>query len=134
MKEAFLIRTRHSPFGIFGEFKTEGLSLVTLENQWLGNRQRISCIPVGQFRCQRFYSTKHSDTFILMNVPHRDGILFHVGNTKADTEGCILLGLFAQINRIVSSRLAFAKFLDAFKPDSEFTLKISDATSLIYRY
>ena len=48
-------------------------------------------------------------------MPDRADILFHAGNTHADTHGCILLGLmFGKVNgqaAILSSRAAVANFM-----------------------
>lgn len=43
----------------------------------------------------------------LLNVPGFSGVRIHPGNTAADTEGCILLGLSQAPNWIGQSRLAF---------------------------
>jgi hypothetical protein len=43
----------------------------------------------------------------LQNVPNFQGILIHWGNTAADTEGCILVGLSKSKDFIGSSKVAF---------------------------
>ena len=45
----------------------------------------------------------------LLNVPGFDGILIHVGNTAADTEGCILVGTNSQVGKVLNSKTTFLR-------------------------
>lgn len=65
---------------------------LTLEDPWRNNRVGESCVPAGLYHCYRYPSRNFGFTFVLRNVPGRTGILFHWGNTQADTRGCILVG------------------------------------------
>jgi len=67
--------------------------IFTLENPWQSNRRNISCIPYGTYECCAFSGMKYTDVYKVLNVPNRDGILFHRGNYERDTRGCILPGL-----------------------------------------
>lgn len=72
--------------------------LLTLEPPNLDNIPKRSCIPLGVYSCERVFNRTTSGglkierTIEVKNVPGRSGILFHIGNTVKDTEGCILLG------------------------------------------
>jgi hypothetical protein len=48
-------------------------------------------IPAALYDYRRFHGVKHPDTYEII-VPGHTALLFHSGNTEADTEGCILLG------------------------------------------
>ena len=43
---------------------------------------------------------------LVQDVPNRDWILFHRGNTAKDTSGCILVGNGREQNVVENSRLA----------------------------
>ena len=52
-----------------------------------------SAIPYGEFKVKVTYSPRFKRNLPrVFDVPHFEGILFHRGNSSADTEGCILLG------------------------------------------
>lgn len=93
-----LWRIADTPFGVFGYldlFDGAGQRLArfcTAEEEWRDNRPHISCIPTGSYRCRRGVFPRMGETFEVTGVPGRTAILFHAGNTEADTEGCILLG------------------------------------------
>ena len=65
---------------------------ITLEEDWRDNAKGLSCIPEGSYLCMRFDAPTHGTTYEVVKVPGRTAVLFHSGNTEADTEGCILLG------------------------------------------
>lgn len=104
---------------------------VTLEDAWRDNERLISCIPVGRYIVKPRQSPKFGGTYQVMDVPERDHILFHAGNTHKDTHGCILLGMqFGMIGNesaILASRSAFNRFLDIMAGTTEAELIVIDA-------
>lgn len=45
----------------------------------------------------------------IFQIPDRTDILIHWGNTPEDTEGCVLVGSWAETNYIQDSRVAFER-------------------------
>ena len=82
----------------------------TLENPWLDNQRSISCIPEGQYnvrlRLARESASRDYLHLLVQDVPNRDWILFHRGNTAKDTSGCILVGNGREQDVVNNSRLA----------------------------
>ena len=82
----------------------------TLENPWLDNQRNISCIPEGEYkvrlRLPRESASRDYLHLLVQDVPNRDWILFHRGNTAKDTRGCILVGLGSQQDVVNNSVLA----------------------------
>lgn len=101
----------------------------TLELPWRSNRHNISCVPTGTFHSYLTISPNHGKTYEV-EVPEREDILFHVGNTYHDTQGCILPGLetgkVGENRAILHSKLAMAKFLEELKDVTAFTITISN--------
>lgn len=82
-------------FGTLGTLLRNGIPFCcTVEPPDKHNARNVSSIPAGQYTCRRYSSERYPDTFQVMNVPDRTKVLFHAGNTKADTAGCILLGQY----------------------------------------
>ena len=78
--------------GTFGVLLADGAPFaVTLERPWRDNRKGESCIPPGNYTCVRVKSPKFGPTWMVRDVPGRSEILFHAGNTFADSHGCILV-------------------------------------------
>lgn len=64
-----------------------------LEHPWRNNAHFVSCIPEGSYIVAPFESDNHPGTYHILDVPDRDEILQHIGNTLKDTKGCQMLGL-----------------------------------------
>lgn len=123
VKSLILQRLETSDEGTFGKMVVDGMEYVTLELPDRGNSQGESCIPAGTYTCTWDFSpAKQKNTYRLINVPGRSGILIHSANWAGDAGmgyrsellGCIALGLAVSElegqKAIISSRAAMEKF------------------------
>ena len=82
----------------------------TLELPWKENKRSISCIPAGEYdarlRLPRESATREYIHLLIKDVPNRDYILVHIGNTTKDTKGCILVGQSRKQHSVGNSTLA----------------------------
>lgn len=109
-------------------FFNNGLIACTLEKPWRDNKNYISCIPEGTYKCTKYSGTKFKNVWILHDVPGRETILIHNGNFITDTIGCVLVGqdfsLFKGLPMVTNS-VPTLKRLRSFLPN-EFNLKITN--------
>ena len=111
MINLLLIRNTFSKKSTIGELFLNGERICdTLENPWVDNQRNISCIPEGVYpvrlRLPRESATRDYLHLLVQEVPNRDWILFHRGNTAKDTSGCILVGLGTEQDVVHNSVLA----------------------------
>ena len=119
----------HPEHGTFGAMTINGEAFcVTLEPYSRDNASNVSCIPTGQYICNRYSSARYPDTFQISGVEGRSYVLFHAGNTDDDTAGCILLGSeFGKLGKdrgILESGDAFKSFKQVFADTLQFKLTI----------
>jgi hypothetical protein len=106
-----IIRDTFSEKSTIGELFLNGERMCdTLELPWKDNQRNISCIPEGVYkvrlRLARESATRDYLHLLVQDVPNRDWILFHRGNSAKDTSGCILVGLGSQQDFVQNSTLA----------------------------
>jgi hypothetical protein len=114
---------------IFGNEWTQGKLYIdgaffcyTLEDRdrWLesktlseGKVYGKTAIPRGKYVVQLTHSNRFRKILpLLLDVPNFTGIRIHAGNTHADTDGCILLGMDRTRNGTVTqSQVAMSSFM-----------------------
>ena len=75
-----------------------------------------TAIPYGKYSVVITFSPHFQrDLPLLVDVPGFEGVRIHPGNTPADTEGCLLLGLGHTDGTITQSRLAFGGAFEKIK-------------------
>lgn len=130
MLDVYLERIKTSEeYGTFGALLIEFTApFATLEppwrnNQpWNGDHNEVSCIPLGNYICKKVDHRRFGETFEVCDVPNRTGILFHVGNYRIDTVGCILPGQMWGKVLILDSQIAMERFRRVLKSTNEFRL------------
>jgi len=118
-------------YGTFGVVKiNKQVFCVCLEPADLENKQNVSSIPSQQYVCERYSSAKYPNTFQIINVPDRNYVLFHSGNTIKHTKGCILLAqYFGKLkgNRaVLNSGNTFNSFMNSMHRIDKFHLTVSE--------
>jgi hypothetical protein len=106
-----LIRDTYTKKSTMGQLFLNGeLFCDTLENVWKDNQRNISCIPAGTYKVRlrpaRQSATRDYLHLLVQDVPNRDWILVHRGNSAKDTSGCILVGKGTEQDIVYNSRLA----------------------------
>lgn len=136
---AEIIRIEVGIEGTFGALLLDGkFYCVTLELPWRGNTQNVSSIPAGKYDCMRVQSPlieritggKWTETFMVMGVPGRSGILLHSGTFVENTHGCILLasgpGKLRGKRAILNTGQTFNDFLTITRGVNSFFLTIRE--------
>jgi hypothetical protein len=106
-----IIREMFTEESIIGELFVNGeLFCDTLELPYKDNQKSISSIPAGEYSVRMRYpresATRDYLHLLVEDVPNRDFILVHRGNTARDSRGCILVGKGSQHNIVYNSTLA----------------------------
>lgn len=108
MITAFLIRTYHDDCTEGALMMLDDAKILTtcniLELPNKENKQRISCIPEGEYEVVPHTSPKFGRCFWVKNVENREGILIHGGNTVDDIKGCLLPGIRQRKGFVGSSK------------------------------
>lgn len=140
MRTINLVTTSFNDDGTYGVLieNRVPMNIRTLERPWKDNAKGLSCIPEGRYIVKRETTPKHGLTWHVLDVPGRDAILIHPGNTEKDVEGCILLGIECGIistldpddqrvepqPAVLRSKEAQAQFDTLLGTETEFTLNI----------
>lgn len=119
-----LIHNDFTPDGIFGELTCDkgNLTVQTLEHSYDMKPKLYD----GTFTCVRGIHRLHDnipfEAFEIQGVKGHTGVLFHIGNYNADSDGCVLVGMDRSGNMITHSAIAFSKFMGLLDGQSSFTL------------
>lgn len=100
----------------------------TLELPWRDNKNNISCIPEGKYKCIRGI-LKGNERWLLQDVPNRTGVFVHGGRTHRDILGCILtgsgVGYINDDRAVLGSQNALSELMTYTKGMNEIELEIS---------
>jgi hypothetical protein len=123
--ESLVLNRLHDYEGIIrGELILPGCYFYTLELPWRDNELCKSCIPGGTYTIQKAANGRWN----LLNVPGRTEIQIHVGNTAADTTGCIIIGksrgILEGLPAVLESKAAMEEFNNAMGEVKEALLSI----------
>ena len=97
-----------------------------LEKPWLENIPEISAIPSGEYPASIRTDGTKGWRIELSNVPGRTNVQIHVGNTTADSRGCLLPGKTIEdsLCKVSESKAAMDLIRDALQQSVPITVKI----------
>jgi hypothetical protein len=130
MIDLSLHRDTFSPETSIGKLSINGLYYCeTLEDQTRAKGVKIpgeTCIPEGRYKIRLIKSPKRGYIVpLLLDVPMFTAIEIHIGNTRWDTRGCILVGRLRGVDRIMDSSMAFWMLMNILKDDPEIQITIT---------
>ena len=95
-----------------------------VENPWMDNQAFVSCIPAGTYKAFTRVGS-NGNVIELEDVPGRTHIQFHAGNTAADVDGCIAVGMGRTKEGVSDSKTAMRK-LYALAEGQDITVEVMD--------
>jgi hypothetical protein len=113
--ELKLVRKWHAHGTTIGELFLDGKwQCYTLEDEVREHKiYGETAIPAGTYKVVLSQSKRFRRQLPeLLNVPEFTGIRIHPGNTKEDTEGCILVGNTRGVASVGDSRAAFGTLME----------------------
>jgi hypothetical protein len=120
--ELQLKRTDFFENSTIGELSVNGeLECYTLEDKVRPVKIKgKTAIPAGRYEVIINYSQRFNRPLpLFLNVPNFEGVRIHSGNTAADTEGCILVGMTKEEEFIGQSKVAFERLFPKLKAASD---------------
>lgn len=108
--ELKLVRKEFTNDSTIGELSVNGkFECFTLEDRVRPVKIKgETAIPLGAYEVVVTFSNRFKKPLpLFLNVPGFEGVRIHSGNTKKDTEGCILVGQTKAKNMVGKSRAAF---------------------------
>lgn len=100
-----LTRTDHTELSTIGDLCIDG-------HHECWTLEPVIPIPCGTYPVTLYHSPRFDRLLpLLHNVPGHEFIEIHIGNTVADTHGCILVGVNKSTNWIGNSGVAFAQLM-----------------------
>lgn len=101
----------------------------TLEDKIMPPGEKIpgeTAIPTGTYDVELTMSKRFGKILpLLKNVPNFKGVRIHAGNTKKDTEGCILVGDSYGKDTVYNSKMTLVKLLSKLEGQDEITITVS---------
>jgi hypothetical protein len=130
---AVKLRLERNPTGLtctIGELFVNGLSFCFVLEDPIREKpgQPVSkwkvpgdtAIPAGTYKVEITYSPRFKcDLPLLIGVPGFEGVRIHAGNTDADTEGCLLVGIWRGGEFIHESRKTLEALMDVLEAGSQ---------------
>lgn len=87
--------------------------------------QNETAIPYGTYKVRLSKSYRFNKLLPeLMQVPGYIGVRIHSGNTKEDTQGCILVGENKEKGKVLNSRKTMSKLMEHLNGQDEINLTI----------
>ena len=81
---------------------------------------QYKAVPAGRYAVAVTWSPKFQEWLpLLLNVPYREGIRIHAGNTTQDTRGCILVGQNHVVGKVINSRRTLTALMKRLRERSE---------------
>lgn len=109
IRKTFTEKTTIGELWINGQYECE-----TLEDRTRAPGVKVpkeTSIPYGRYRVVIDFSMRfQKDSPHILDVPMFTGIRIHAGNTEVDTEGCLILGLVSEQDKVLYSRHAVSHF------------------------
>ena len=126
--KAKLIRIEQTEQGALGPLVLDGEYFCSFLMPDAGDPERYQ-IPAGLYPCRRYHGKRWVDTFEIVVGGHT-ALLFHSGNTEANSLGCTLLGQYPGKLKgqraILNSGQTFNKFMVRLEGINEFQIEIVD--------
>lgn len=123
---------------VYDKYGERVFKCASLERGWVDNKNRISCIPVGDYPVRLEWSPKFK-TYLweIYDVPNRSECKFHLANYWYQLNGCISLGRFEKyidgdnVLDVTYSGDTMKKFHSALKGETEAKLRVRNLKDLI---
>lgn len=121
-----VIRTKHKGYTEGKLFLDDQFFCDTLEDEVRPIKiAGETAIPAGHYKVILNMSNRFKKVMpLILNVPNFEGVRIHSGNTKEDTEGCILVGVKFKDGFVGNSRSTFNALMRRLEKQDVITIDI----------
>ncbi len=141
--EWHLERFAYTPNGTFGKLYTQNYELFAVERPWVNNKPYESCIPIGKYHLEEYFSPRRQTGVLLLNNDRllakgeangktRTYIEIHPANKASELAGCIAPGeRLGKYWNVLNSRKALKKLMRDFNPDQILIISNEEGNGIV---